>query len=104
MSRLLTSKLLSMGESVYFHCPGCNMLHPYRISGDATGPKWSFNGDVLSPSFTPSLLVNGSRPESRCHLFMTDGKLVYCTDSYHALAGQTVEMVDIPEPEIWLEE
>lgn len=104
MAKLLSPKLLSMGGSIYFHCPGCNMLHPYRVKGEAEGPMWKFNGDVESPSFTPSLLVMASDPESRCHLFMTNGQLQFCTDSWHALAGKTVEMVDIPEPEIWVGE
>lgn len=101
MAKLLSTKLLSMGSSIYFHCPGCDMLHPYRVRGEAVGPKWTWNENVDSPTFSPSLLVNGSDPESRCHLFVTAGKIAYCPDSAHSLAGMTVEMVDIPEPEIW---
>lgn len=104
MSKLLTAKLLSMGGSIYFHCPGCNALHPYRVSGEATGPMWTWNGDIERPTFTPSLLVNPGDPTSSCHLFVTDGQIQYCSDSFHSLAGKTVEMVDIPEPEVWVEE
>lgn len=103
MSKLLSSKLLSMGGSIYFHCPGCNMLHPYRVKGEAPNPIWTFNGNFEKPTFTPSLLVFKDDPGSRCHLFMTDGKLQYCSDSWHDLAGTTVAMVDIPEPEVWLD-
>lgn len=103
MSKLLSAKLLSMGGSIYFHCPGCDMLHPYRVKGDAPVPVWSFNGDFQKPTFTPSLLVDKDKPERCCHLFMTDGKLHYCSDSWHDLAGKTVDMVDIPEPEVWLD-
>ncbi|ECW1086640.1 anaerobic dehydrogenase [Salmonella enterica] len=103
MSKLLTPKLLSMGGSIYFHCPGCNMLHPYRVSGQATGPIWQWNNNPDLPTFTPSLLVNHSDPASRCHLFLTDGKLQFLGDCFHELKNQTVEMVDIPEPEIWID-
>lgn len=103
MAELLSPKLLSMGDSLYFQCPGCNMLHPYRVRGEPARPMWSWNQSVERPTFTPSLLVNASDPASRCHLFMTDGKIQFLSDSYHHLSGQTVDMVDIPEPEDWLD-
>lgn len=31
----------------------------------------------------------------RCHSVVTDGRIMFCTDSTHALAGQTVDMPDI---------
>jgi hypothetical protein len=52
-----------------------------------------------SPTFTPSLLVNAFHPPSRCHLFITDGKIQFCGDCVHGLAGQTVEMVDVDDDE-----
>ena len=103
MSKLLSPKLLSMGGSIYFHCVGCNMLHPYQVNPEATGPKWTFNGDVVKPTFSPSLLVDRDRPECRCHLFVIDGRIQYLSDCHHSLAGTTIDLVDIPEPEIWVE-
>lgn len=103
MSQLLSPQLLSMGGSLYFHCPGCNMLHPYRVKGEAQGPKWQWNNNVVAPTFTPSLLVNPSDPQTRCHLFLTDGKIQFLGDCFHDLKNQTVDMVDIPEPEIWID-
>ncbi|CAD5240726.1 hypothetical protein NBNDMPCG_00109 [Klebsiella phage vB_KqM-Westerburg] len=104
MSRFLSSKLLSMGDSLYFQCPGCNMLHPYRVKGSPEqGPIWEWNNDVVAPTFTPSLLVFKDRPGSRCHLFLTNGKIQFLGDCFHDLKNQTVDMVDIPEPEIWIE-
>ncbi|BBK03729.1 hypothetical protein [Enterobacter phage EspM4VN] len=64
---------------------------------------WSWNNNVDFPTFTPSLLVNVSDPASRCHLFLTDGKIQFLGDCFHDLKNQTVDMVDIPEPEIWIE-
>lgn len=101
MSKLLSPKLLSMGESLYFQCPGCDMLHPYHVSGN--GPMWQWNKNAEAPTFTPSLLVDKDRPERRCHLFLTDGKIQFLGDCFHDLKNQTVDMVDIPDLDVWLD-
>jgi hypothetical protein len=76
-----------------FWCPGCQTNHSYQV------PRWDWNGDVDRPTFSPSLLVHGSRPHgvTRCHLFVTDGQIQYCADCGHDLAGQTAEMVDMEQ-------
>ena len=56
-------------------------------------PCWNFNGDLQSPTFSPSLLVDQHRPQSRCHLFMRNGHIEYLSDCHHKLAGQTVKMI-----------
>ena len=33
-----------------------------------------------------------------CHTFVTDGRIQYLGDCTHALAGQTVDMIDWPRP------
>ncbi len=76
-------------ETYLFHCPGCDFPHVYYV-----GPgQWTFNGDLNKPSFTPSLL--NTWPDGRCHLYVTDGKIIYCGDCSHGLAGQTIEMADV---------
>jgi len=102
------------GDTVlhFFHCPGCGENH-------APTNKWSFNGDYEKPTFSPSILVtsghysphhkgggcwcnwNKTHPGepqpfkcTRCHSFVTDGKIQFLSDCTHELAGQTV---DIPE-------
>lgn len=94
-------------------CPGCQMLHELRIAPD---PKpWGFNGDYQKPTFTPSLLVRGTIPITDeehkvlmgggtitprpfvCHSFIKDGQIQYLTDSTHSLAGQTVDLPEVPE-------
>ncbi len=76
--------------TLVFYCPGCKSHHPYRIKG--RDPVWQWNGDMEKPTITPSLLVNGTRPESRCHLFLTDGKLIFLGDCYHELKNKTVPL------------
>ncbi|MDR9177920.1 DUF6527 family protein [Burkholderia multivorans] len=81
-----------------FDCPGCGFLHAvYPQDCDAPGyPKWAWNGSLDSPTLTPSLLVTWPERgiEKRCHSFITDGQIQFCSDSSHALSGQTVP---IPE-------
>ncbi|USL85957.1 hypothetical protein [Enterobacter phage fGh-Ecl02] len=62
-----------------------------------------WNNNVIEPTFTPSLLVNATDPALFCHLFPTDGKIQFLGDCFHDLKNQTVDMVDISEPEIWIE-
>lgn len=78
-----------------FWCPGCGNVHPIDV-GD-TKPSWSFNGDLEKPTFTPSLLCNQHHAASRCHLFITNGKIQFLNDCHHNLKGQIVDMLDWKE-------
>lgn len=79
------------GSEWVFECPGCHCLH-------ALDKRWTFNGDVVRPTFSPSLLIQGvvdaeSDPTpTRCHVFISDGRIQFLADCTHALAGQTVDM------------
>jgi hypothetical protein len=76
-------------QNVYcFHCPGCEYDHPFHV------PRWSWNGSMEQPTFRPSLVVWPDRPDKRCHSFVTDGKIQFLSDCYHALKGQTVDLPD----------
>ena len=84
---------VSSGTAYVFDCPGCECPH-------VVYPSWQFNGDLERPTFTPSLLVNGTdgylNPAMpRCHSFIRDGTIQFLGDSTHALAGQTVDLPDI---------
>lgn len=88
-----------------FWCPGCAEYHMYFTSHSplrTQGPNWKFNDDIDCPTFTPSLLSTWNAGENNlspriCHLFVTDGKIIYCGDCTHSFAGKTVDMVDEPE-------
>lgn len=78
---------------VMFLCPGCCKLHSVRVAGDHA---WGWNGDMVRPTFTPSILVRsytwdgtGEVP-TVCHSFVRDGRVEFLSDCTHALAGQTV--------------
>lgn len=84
------------GQSIWFFCPGCEIAHRYAI-GTGPGPRWNWNGNKEKPTLTPSLLCNTG--DKRCHLFLTDGKLHFCKDCSHSLAGK---ICDLPELPNWL--
>lgn len=87
MSKLRDFGIAADGQRhLFFHCPGCKHGHSYTV------PRWTWNGSMDKPTFTPSLL--NTTPEKRCHLFVTDGRIHFCSDCRHELAGQTVEMED----------
>jgi len=79
--------------SYWLYCPGCEDAH--RIN-----QTWQFDGNVERPTFSPSILVNGAMAHgTRCHSFVKAGQWQFLDDCDHKLAGQTVDMVDLPE---WL--
>lgn len=73
-------------------CPGCSMNHVIYTDARSqpNGHRWTFNGDTESPTFSPSINIVG-----QCHYFLKAGQLEYCSDSKHALAGQTVPLPDL---------
>jgi hypothetical protein len=82
-------------ENQYYElwCTGCNKLH---LIPDADGkPRWTFDGNFEKPTLSPS--VKHTWNDKCCHYFIKSGKIEYCNDSTHSLAGKTVDMVEIPE-------
>lgn len=76
------------GSSVLIMCPGCNTGHVFDN-------RWNFNGSLELPTFTPSMLVEGSPAGSRCHSYVTNGRIQFLGDSTHKLSGQTVDLPPI---------
>lgn len=81
------------GQRYMFFCPGCQCGHWFQV-GEGPGPRWDFNGDLVRPTVTPSILTDfGGDPEPmRCHSYVTDGQIQFLGDCTHALAGQTVPL------------
>lgn len=80
-----------------FECPACKSWHPIRIKSPdpSKRPIWEWNGDIEKPTFSPSLLVYPHTGQPRCHCFVREGRIEFCSDCDHELAGQTVEMVEL---------
>lgn len=113
------AKVVTDGEGRFYgiriKCPGCvldrcghgavvlptDWTPPnYERSPYISSEVWRFNGDLESPTFSPSVLTTANygeeRREVRCHSFVTNGRIQYLSDCTHALANQTV---DLPEVE-----
>ena len=107
------------GGGFRFWCPGCKESHHVPV-GEGSGPRWGFNGDTDSPTFTPSILVRSGHyvpghqgetcwcnwedkaehPDLQCrvcHSFVTDGMIQFLGDCTHELAGQTVPIPEWPQ-------
>lgn len=97
------------GNNISFYCAGCKHMHHIQV-GEGPGPRWSWNNDLNSPTFQPSILetyehwtppyiFGHPKPETQvkvtdiCHTFVTDGKIQYLSDCTHHLANQTVDML-----------
>lgn len=69
-------------------CPACE-------SGHLFDQRWTFNGNKVRPTFTPSMLVKGHLGADNygvCHSYVTDGQIQFLGDCTHALAGKTVPL------------
>jgi len=90
-----------LGESVWVWCPGCDMAHRFQTNSLVPGRiEWGFNGDLEKPTFTPSYKTwHGADMAHVCHSYLRDGVWEFLDDCTHALAGQHVAMVPVPD---WL--
>jgi len=82
------TKVINNQSGWIIYCPGCKKYHHLDH-------RWIFNGDFNRPTFQPALLVHRDMHQKRCHSFITDGRIAYCSDSEHELSGVTVELPDI---------
>lgn len=106
--------------SLLFKCPGCKLRHLVQVE-EGKSPRWSWNGSMGKPTFSPSILVKSTvltekgnadyeawyesgcqkRDEpfetvpTICHSFITDGRIQFLGDCTHSLAGQTVDLPEI---------
>jgi hypothetical protein len=82
-------------------CPACGYGHLFRtVPGRHGEPVWTFNGDRDKPTFSPSMLVNAGLKEKYpdvivCHSFVRDGRIEFLSDCSHAMAGQSVELLEV---------
>lgn len=110
-------------HSLQVWCPGCDHLHAVTLVGpDGYRPAvcWEWDGNLEAPTISPSILVYGSvflhddgsqcpnwhedyetetHTQGNCHSFVRAGRWEFLSDCAHALAGQTVDMVPLPD---WL--
>lgn len=87
----ISSKLRRATDAYYWFCPGCEDLHPLPDG-------WTFDGNTAAPTFTPSFRHTWAKAGAArcCHYIVTAGRVAYCADSTHSLAGKTIDMPDLP--------
>ena len=78
-----------------YQCPACECAHMVLTDGKdgKNSPNWNFNEDIDKPTISPSVRVRTGQGKV-CHFFIKDGKIEYCSDCTHAMAGKSV---DLPE-------
>lgn len=92
-------------RSLWMWCPACDHAKSIPVPGeDGTlprngGPHWEWNGSVDAPTLNPSILQYQSGSMPLCHSFLRDGVWQFLGDCTHAMAGQNVPMVPVPD---WL--
>ena len=89
-----------------FPCPGCKSYHVITTQKPQGNPVWTFNGNIASPTFSPSLLCRTGPmgPFSKhpgmvyvCHSFIKDGKIQFLGDCTHDLKNQTVPLRELDD-------
>lgn len=73
---------------------------------NSCGARWSFDGDVSRPTFSPSIHIRINHPEmsgyqadipsETCHYFLKAGSLEFLSDCTHELKGKTVPLPELP--------
>lgn len=95
---IVLSKKCARGlpDKLLFWCPACDEVHGVFVDGEEgpNRPLWSWNQDIERPTISPSVRVRGV---GVCHFFLREGKLDYCSDSTHQLAGKVVDLPDLPD-------
>jgi hypothetical protein len=75
-------------EQVGFFCPGCKCWHGIRIGGKGH-PRWSWNGSLESPTFTPSINIGNV-----CLSIVINRTIQFLRGTTHSRSGQQVEIPD----------
>jgi hypothetical protein len=82
------SSTLRRATNAYMHwCPACEEMHMLPDT-------WVFDGNVESPTFSPSF--KHLHRDDICHYTLSKGVLAYCDDSTHALKGKTIPLPSLP--------
>lgn len=104
-----------------YRCPACDEFHVINTDPRASGPRWTWNGDPVRPTFAPAIRVRSIRrgltgddaelledtlaqPGGKdmamhdprlsfvCHHFVVAGQLRFQKDCTHGMAGKTVDI------------
>ena len=78
-------------------CPGCESMHGFAVSEPfSNGARWSFDGNLDKPTFTPSMNIG----DNWCHYHLTKGMLIFTAGNKgHGLSGRTIPLPELPAEE-----
>jgi hypothetical protein len=72
---------------------------PVILRGSRAGTNaWTWNGDTEAPTLRPSVRSTRMQANLCCHSWINDGYAQFLDDTTHELRGQTVPLLDVPEP------
>ncbi len=83
-------------DCLMFACPGCaemygnDGIHMLPVNSKVTNPQWEWDGNLLLPTLSPSILTGRGEGDSSniCHSFLRVGIFEFLGDCTHSLARQ----------------
>lgn len=98
-------------NNLIYHCHHCGLHSIPVLIGRKEDKSWEWNGDHEKPTVKPS--VNHFYPDShyeqhpncpkyRCHYFISNGNIEYCSDCTHEHAGKVMALIPFTEAEVKL--
>jgi hypothetical protein len=70
-------------------------LHMLPVNSTERSPSWDFDGNLESPTLSPSILTRYN--DQVCHSFLRNGVFEFLSDCTHEFAGQNIPIPDLPE-------
>ena len=103
------AKVIETRDGWMIRCRASCQWHEFPKNPTAKGHRWSFNGDLENPTFSPSMNEtrnwpgphhNPDAPSSRCHFIVSNGRISYCSDCTHDLRGQSFPLEEWPPEKV----
>ncbi len=79
----------------YIEMVGGSGLHMLPVNSTVKKPQWEWDGDLIRPTLSPSILTGKGQPKI-CHGFLREGIFEFLGDCTHSLANQKIEIPDLP--------
>lgn len=89
-------------RTLYLWCPACDTLTALPVHGEDGNlpighPCWDWDENLEQPTVSPSILQHKTEVSPLCHSFLRAGRWEFLWDCTHPMAGQTVDMVPLPD-------
>lgn len=91
------AKVLKIGKNKVYqiHCEGCKTHHNINCDPAFFGPFKFQNNDVNNPTFVPELRIPNPEKNSVCQFNITEGFIIYSSNTTHKFKGQKIQLKDI---------